>query len=99
MKQRKQKNKKYSCSFFALVLAILLFVPGVGMFLYPTVSNYFAEKKHRGVIRESQNQFEDAGKEDLSAEWEKAEIYNENLAGDPVRDAFVPGSGYALPEN
>ena len=35
----------------------------------------------------------------LAEEWAKAEEYNENLAGDPVHDPFVPGSGYALPDN
>ena len=29
----------------------------------------------------------------------KAREYNENLAGDPVHDPFVLGTGYALPEN
>ena len=33
------------------------------------------------------------------AEWQKAREYNDNLAGDPVRDPFVPGTGYALPDN
>ena len=36
---------------------------------------------------------------DTKKELEKAKIYNENLAGDPVYDPFVKGSGYALPDN
>lgn len=51
------------------------------------------------VIREYQAELETENPEALEAEWAKAEEYNENLAGDPVKDPFVPGSGYALPEN
>ena len=80
-------------------LAVLLFLAGAAIFLYPTVSNYFAEKAQASAIRTYQNQVESGNPEDLAAEWEKAEIYNESLSGDPVRDPFIAGSGYALPDN
>lgn len=99
MKQDKRKKKKQRGGFLAPLLAVLLFCMGAGVFLYPTISNYFAEKEQLSVIREYQAQVETGSAVDLETEWEMAEAYNENLAGDPVKDPFVPGSGYALPEN
>lgn len=98
-KRRKRKKGNQKGRFLAPMLAILLFITGSGVFFYPTVSNYFAERQQMAVIREYQAQMEPNGAEDLEAEWEKAEVYNENLSGDPVKDPFVPGSGYALPQN
>lgn len=98
-KRIKKKSGKQRRGLLAPILAVLLFAVGVGIFLYPTVSNYFAEKNQLSVIQDYQAQIEDEGAIDLETEWELAETYNENLAGDPVRDPFVPGSGYALPEN
>lgn len=99
MKQTKRKEKKQRGGFLAPLLAVLLFVIGAGIFLYPTISNYLAENEQIAVIQDYQEQVENGSTVDLEAEWKKAEIYNENLAGDPVRDPFVPGSGYALPDN
>ena len=97
--KRTENKGKLRGKLFAPLLAALLFFTGAGVFFYPTVSNYFAEREQISVIREYQAQMETGSTEDLEAEWEKAEAYNENLAGDPVKDPFVPGSGYALPGN
>ncbi len=35
----------------------------------------------------------------MARQWELAEEYNETLLGDPVHDPFIPGTGYALPDN
>ena len=51
------------------------------------------------VIQSYESNLEDADSGLMDEEWEKARRYNENLAGDPVHDPFVPGSGYALPGN
>lgn len=94
-KRRRRKGRAYILPF----LAVLLFFVGAGIFLYPTVSNYFAERRQIAVIRDYQGQIEAGSEVDLAAEWEKAEEYNENLTGDPVKDPFIEGSGYALPQN
>lgn len=99
MKQTKRKKKSKRGGCLAPLLAVLLFFIGAGIFLYPTVSNYLAENQQIAVIQNYQQQVENESTVDLEAEWKKAEIYNESLAGDPVRDPFVPGSGYALPDN
>ena len=82
--KRTENKGKLRGKLFAPLLAALLFFTGAGVFFYPTVSNYFAEREQISVIREYQAQMETGSTEDLEAEWEKAEAYNENLAGDPV---------------
>lgn len=81
------------------IISSILFMAGACIFFYPTVSNYIAEKNQASVIQEYQETVQKDDIENVEAEWAKAEEYNENLAGDPVHDPFVPGSGYALPEN
>lgn len=81
------------------VLGLLLLLGGAAVFLYPAVSNYLAEKNQTRVIQTYQEAVGGLSDEELSEEWAKAEEYNENLTGDPVHDPFLPGSGYALPDN
>ena len=81
------------------VAAVLFFLLGAGVFLYPFISNFLAEKNHEKVIDSYKAKVEKISSEDLEKEWEEAKIYNENLAGDPVHDPFIVGSGYAVPDN
>lgn len=78
---------------------LLVFAVGAGIFLYPAVSNFLAERAQTDVIRSYQAAVDESDRQKLEAEWQKAEEYNENLAGDPVHDPFVMGSGYVLPDN
>lgn len=82
-----------------LIIAIIFIIVGTGIFLYPSISNYFAEKNHVEAIRNYYKMVVKIGEDSLKKEKEKAQTYNENLSGDPVHDPFVLGSGYALPEN
>lgn len=82
-----------------LIIAIIFIIVGTGIFLYPSISNYFAEKNHVEAIRNYDKIVVGIGEDSLKEEKEKAQTYNENLSGDPVHDPFVLGSGYALPEN
>lgn len=82
-----------------LIISIIFIILGVGIFLYPSISNYLAEKNHIDIIRNYDNLIVKIDEEKINEEKEKAKIYNENLSGDPVHDPFVIGSGYALPEN
>lgn len=88
------KNEK-----ILLIIAIIFIIVGTGIFLYPSISNYFAEKNHVEAIRNYDKMVVKIGEDSLKKEKEKAQIYNENLSGEPVHDPFVLGSGYALPEN
>lgn len=91
-----QKNKKNPIVFLA---SLLVFAVGAGIFLYPALSNLLAEYRQENVIKTYRAKVEQTNQEELDAAWEQAEIYNENLAGDPVHDPFVMGSGYVLPDN
>lgn len=93
------KAKKSKGSRIIILLSALLFLAGAAVFLYPTVSNWLAEIHQSGVIQEYTDAVAHEDKNFYETEWQKALEYNENLAGDPVRDPFVPGTGYALPEN
>lgn len=95
-KKNRKKNKKNPVIFLA---SLLIFAAGAGIFLYPAVSNLLAEYRQENVIKSYRAKVEQTNQEELDAAWEAAEIYNENLAGDPVHDPFVMGSGYVLPEN
>lgn len=95
--ERPQKTKR--ADWLIHVIAGIFIIMGAAVFFYPTVSNYLAEKNQAIVIQEYQHSIQTNDVAELEAEWKKAEEYNENLAGDPVHDPFVPGSGYAMPEN
>ena len=82
-----------------LIIAVIFIIVGTGIFLYPSISNYFAEKNHVEAIRNYDKMVVKIGEDSQKEEKEKAQTYNENLSGDPVHDPFVLGSGYALPEN
>lgn len=95
-RKAKQKSKKNPLLF---LVPLLIFTVGAGIFLYPVISNLLAEKNQQNVIRTYRKTVEQLDKETLRKEWEAAVVYNENLAGDPVHDPFVIGSGYVLPGN
>lgn len=78
---------------------IIIFMIGAGIFLYPTIANSWAVHQQAKVITNYEDQLKMAEQMELEQYWKSAQIYNENLAGDPVHDPFVPNSGYALPDN
>lgn len=82
-----------------LLAPLLLFAVGAGIFLYPAISNLLAERQQREVIHTYQAKVSEMDQAQIDAAWAEAEVYNENLAGDPVHDPFVMGSGYVLPDN
>lgn len=82
-----------------LIIALIFILGGSGIFLYPNVSNYLAEKNQVEAIRKYDEMVVKIDEKDLEEEKQKARTYNENLSGEPVHDPFLEGSGYALPEN
>lgn len=97
MNEYKTTEKKKNPLF--LLAPLLLFAAGAGIFLYPAISNMLAERQQENVIRTYQAKVSEMDQAQIDAAWAEAEEYNENLAGDPVHDPFVMGSGYVLPEN
>ena len=85
---RRRKKKKYIA-----FLAVVFVLTGILVFLYPFVSNYFAQKQQENVIIGQQETIQNSDEELLREEWEKAKNYNQtfenymdtlNLAGDGV---------------
>lgn len=99
MSEKKQNRKKNKTSFAVCILSALLVIAGLCVFCYPVVSNMLEERNHTEAVNRYDEDMMSKTKAEISAEKQKAEEYNENLAGDPVHDPFVPGSGYALPDN
>lgn len=94
-----QKTKKRKSNPWVILTSVFVFLTGVGIFLYPTVSNWMAEHNQSEIIHSYQDKVSEFSGQQLAEEWEKAVVYNENLTGDPVHDPFVMGSGYVIPEN
>lgn len=98
-KAKKLDKKKHYNNKITLLLSLLLIFGGVIISLYPSVSNYFAEKNQVEIIEKYDELVVSIDAQGVEEELQKAQTYNENLAGDPVHDPFVEGSGYALPTN
>lgn len=81
------------------VVILLLLFAGAALFLYPAVSSYLAQRHQIRAVAEYDASVQAAMQERLAEEWEKAQEYNESLAGEPVHDPFLEGSGMALPQN
>lgn len=80
-----KKNK----SFIVLAVAVcLIFVAGLALLLYPTVSNFWNEKRNEKLISDYIANVSAAKGEDYSAEFKAAEEYNRTLEGKGVPDAF-----------
>ena len=95
----KRKRKKKKRNLLLLLAPLLLFAAGAGIFLYPAISNYLAERQQTEVIHTYQAKVDEMEQAEIDAAWQEAVEYNENLAGDPVHDPFIMGSGYVLPDN
>ena len=81
-----KKNK----SFVVLAVAVcLIFVMGLGLLLYPTVSNFWNEKRSEKLINDYIANVSEAKGEDYSAEFKAAEEYNKTLEGKGIPDAFA----------
>ena len=99
MQKYDSKKSKNKANLFVIISAVLIFLAGAVVFLYPTISNWLAEIHQSGVIQKYEEKLAAEDEDFYAAEWQKAIEYNESLTGDPVRDPFVPGTGYALPAN
>lgn len=95
-----KKNSSSKSNTATSIIGIILMFLGIGIFLYPSISNYFAEKNQSRVI----DKYEEAmssqySKINIEEELKKADLYNESLTGNPLHDPFATGSGYTLSEN
>ena len=82
-----------------LLLGLLMILLGVFVFLYPVVSTYEAQKNQIEVVEAYESQIVQVEDGETEKMFREARQYNQALAGDPVQDPFILGSGYVLPDN
>ncbi|GCF95261.1 class C sortase [Enterococcus florum] len=82
-----------------IILAVFILLIGVGVLGYPALSNYLSEKNGSYALDTYEKEVKKQDKEKLETEWKKAQAFNETLAGNPVHDPFIEGSGYAIQSN
>lgn len=78
---------------------ILIFLIGASIFLYPEIANRIAIYYQSQEIHSYNATMDSLSLEKIHDLKSDAETYNENLAGDPVHDPFILGSGYVLPDD
>lgn len=61
------------------LFSVLLIFVGLGILLYPNVSNYFMEKNQVEVIKGYKEYVSSIDNNEINLEYEKAKIYNENI--------------------
>ena len=69
---------------------------GIGLFVYPVVSNYIFELNASTATQNYDNTVRELNKENLKVQRQRAVVYNENLEGNPAHDPFLEGSGAVL---
>ncbi|TQQ83146.1 class C sortase [Peptacetobacter hominis] len=87
MKKRKKKNKKLQR--FLDILTILALIIGLGVLLYPTISNYLYVKRSEKIISAYENNSIDMGENEKTKKYNNAIIYNQGLLnGVTISDPF-----------
>lgn len=77
------------------ILLITIILVGVGILLYPTVSNWLQSQYHKQLISTYNKDIEALPEDFVEEEWQKAIDYNQSLLGKPHEDPFVGGSDMA----
>ncbi|WP_374216506.1 hypothetical protein [Bacillus bingmayongensis] len=68
-----------------VLLSVILFVFGLGVFLYPPVSNYINHRVYETEIMNYEKRVEKLIKEDINKKFQAMEAYNESLRGPTFR--------------
>lgn len=82
-----------------IILIVLLLISGIGIIAYPFISNYLNQKNATQVMEDYQKRVDKLTPEEIAKIFQEAQIYNENLLGQPAHDPFIPGSGIVMPDN
>lgn len=82
-----------------LIGMTLVLVLGLGILLYPAIASYINSRFFGEAAAAYTQEISNISKAERRAMLKAAHEYNESLRGDPVKDPFVPGSGYAIPSN
>ncbi len=80
MSETKQENKKGFVHYLPNLIFAVVFIVGLAIFLYPSVSNYINSKHQTYAISAYEKSLENISDEDYEYYWSKAREYNEKLA-------------------
>src|SRR5690625_1685959 len=78
---------------------ILLFLVGLSLIFYPSVSQKLAQMNHIKVIEDFNTSYDESNREKFDIEIEKAKEFNNSLLGQSITDPFVPNSGFVIQDN
>ncbi len=78
---------------------ILLFLVGLSLIFYPSVSQKLAQMNHIKVIEDFNTSYDESNREKFDIEIEKAKEFNNSLLGQSITDPFVPNSGFIIQDN
>ena len=82
-----------------IILIVLLLISGIGIIAYPFIGNYLNQKNATQVMDNYQKAADKLTPEQIAELFQHAQIYNENLLGQPAHDPFMLGSGIVMPDN
>lgn len=77
-------NKKFKKQIPNIIFGVI-FLVGLAIFLYPSVSNYINSKHQSRAITNYQTALESVSEEDYTRFWQEARKYNEELASKPMK--------------
>jgi len=80
-------------------LIVLLILVGVGLFAYPMVSNYLFSRNASMATVDYDDTIKEIDKSALEHAWAEAQVYNNSLEGNPVKDPFLKDSGMVMSED
>ena len=82
-----------------VLIVIVMALLGIGLFAYPAVSNYIFARNCSTATQTYDDTIAQFDAAAIKKAWAEAEIYNENLEGNPVHDPFLAGSGMVMADN
>ncbi len=94
MKKQKRKESKVNPALF--LTSLLIFAAGVGIFVYPAVSNRLAERRQAEAIERYEADVTVLEPEEIEEQKARAREYNQNLTEDELHDPFLQGDQYVI---
>ena len=89
-KKKKKKKKKKKSGLGSTIILVIIFIIGLCVLLYPSVSNFWNEKRQTQAIINYESLINDLTPEDMDKYFEQADDYNKKL-----RRISMPFLGYS----
>ncbi len=93
---RKERAEKKQGSILVRIAILLLFMVGLGIYLYPTVSDLWNKYRNQQLINTYSESVGDLSEEKKAEIWAEAEAYNAQHTENVIVDAFNEDDEYVL---